>query len=201
MRKADTLPPRVQFSSLSSLIKLLEARHPTSYVQQSTSTRQKLNSTRLHQQLEFDSEVCGSYVGRFPLINSMRAVLPGLPRAKLQAVCTGYWDDRRLIVSSQSKIFAGKNTTNQTYIKAYITGNALVILTAPNSILQTIYDENEEFLDAIAIDEVSGKIATCTGSTVRIYKPYGQGEDALKVCGLNTRINRNLLMGSVVPTT
>ena len=32
-------------------------------------------------------------------IDSMRAVLPGKPRAKLQAVCTGYWDSRRLIVS------------------------------------------------------------------------------------------------------
>lgn len=31
-------------------------------------------------------------------INSMRAVLPGQPAAKLQAVCTGYWDDKRLIV-------------------------------------------------------------------------------------------------------
>jgi hypothetical protein len=29
----------------------------------------------------------------------MRAVLPGKPRAKLLAVCTGYWDDLRLIVS------------------------------------------------------------------------------------------------------
>jgi hypothetical protein len=30
----------------------------------------------------------------------MRAVLPGKPRPTLACVCTGYWDDRRLIVSS-----------------------------------------------------------------------------------------------------
>jgi hypothetical protein len=30
--------------------------------------------------------------------DSMRAVLPGKPRAKLQAVCTGCWEGRRLIV-------------------------------------------------------------------------------------------------------
>ncbi|KAH8684713.1 WD repeat protein-like protein [Tricladium varicosporioides] len=90
----------------------------------------------------------------------MRAVLPGKPRAKLQAVCTGCWDSRRLIV--------------------YITGNALVVLSGPNTILQTIYDDDEAELETIAIDELSGKIATCTGPNVRVYKPYGQGEDALK---------------------
>ncbi|KAF4628729.1 hypothetical protein G7Y89_g9420 [Cudoniella acicularis] len=90
----------------------------------------------------------------------MRAVLPGKPRAKLQAVCTGCWDSRRLI--------------------AYVTGNALVVLTGSDSILQTIYDDDEAELEAIAIDELSGKIATCAGSNVRVYKPYGQGEDALQ---------------------
>ncbi|KAK0107758.1 regulator of (H+)-ATPase in vacuolar membrane, variant 2 [Cadophora gregata f. sp. sojae] len=90
----------------------------------------------------------------------MRAVLPGKPQAKLQAVCTGYWNGRRLI--------------------AYITGNAFVVLTAPDSILQTIYDDDEEDLEAIAIDEASGKIVTCAGTIIRVYKPYGQGEDALK---------------------
>ncbi len=65
--------------------------------------------------------------------------------------------------------------------QAYITGNAFVVLTGPESILQTIYDDDEEDLEAIAIDESSGKIATCTTTSVRVYKPYGQGEDALKV--------------------
>ncbi|KAH6713657.1 WD repeat protein-like protein [Leptodontidium sp. MPI-SDFR-AT-0119] len=90
----------------------------------------------------------------------MRAVLPGKPRAKLQAVCTACWDGRRLI--------------------SYITGNAFVVLTRPDSILQTIYDDDEDQLQAIAIDEASGKIATCAGPNIRVYKPYGQGEDALK---------------------
>jgi len=40
-----------------------------------------------------------NYELRCTLINTMRAVLPGKPRAKLQAVCTGCWDSRRLIVS------------------------------------------------------------------------------------------------------
>lgn len=47
--------------------------------------------------------------------------------------------------------------------------------------MQTIYDDTEEQLEAIAVDEASGKIATCTGSTIRVYKPYGQEEDALQV--------------------
>ncbi|KAL3421053.1 WD repeat-containing protein [Phlyctema vagabunda] len=90
----------------------------------------------------------------------MRAVLPGKAQAKLQAVCTGYWESRRLI--------------------AYITGNAFVILTGADIILQTIYDDDDTHLGGIAFDEASGKIAICAGSSVRIYKPYGQWEDALK---------------------
>jgi hypothetical protein len=66
--------------------------------------------------------------------------------------------------------------------QAYITGNAFVVLTKPDTILQTIYDDDDNPLEAIAIDEGSGKIATCAGSSIRIYRPYGQGEDALKVC-------------------
>ncbi|RAL67220.1 hypothetical protein DID88_007995 [Monilinia fructigena] len=90
----------------------------------------------------------------------MRAVLPGKAQAKLQAVCTGYWDNRRLI--------------------AYITGNAFVILTGADTILQTIYDDDDSQLEAIVLDESAGKIATCAGSNIRIYKPYGQDEGVLK---------------------
>lgn len=36
----------------------------------------------------------------------MKAVLPGLPQAKLQAVCTGLWNDRRLVVGHRDDIFA-----------------------------------------------------------------------------------------------
>jgi hypothetical protein len=65
--------------------------------------------------------------------------------------------------------------------QAYISGNAFVVLSNPTTILQTIYDDAEQHLEAIAIDEASGKIATCTRSTIRVYKPYGQEEDALQV--------------------
>lgn len=66
--------------------------------------------------------------------------------------------------------------------QAYVTGNAFVVLRSHDAILQTVYDGNETPLDAIAIDEVSGKIAICAGHVIRLYKPYGQVEDLLQVC-------------------
>ncbi|RYO95394.1 hypothetical protein DL764_007712 [Monosporascus ibericus] len=90
----------------------------------------------------------------------MKAVLPGRPEARLQALATGYWDGRRIIV--------------------YITGNALAILSDPDTIVQTIYDDDDRKLEAIAFDESSGKIAACTGATVRVYRPIEAGDDALK---------------------
>lgn len=56
-----------------------------------------------------------------------------------------------------------------------------MILTDPHTILQTIYDDSEIYLEAITLNEATGKIAACAGTSVRVYKPYGQGEDALKV--------------------
>lgn len=47
--------------------------------------------------------------------------------------------------------------------------------------MQTIYDDDDVCLEAIAIDEASGKIATSAGSNIRVYKPYGHSEDALQV--------------------
>ncbi|KAI5862248.1 regulator of V-ATPase in vacuolar membrane protein [Durotheca rogersii] len=87
----------------------------------------------------------------------MRAVLPGQPEASLQAVSTGYWNSKRVVV--------------------YITGNALAILSGPETVLQTIYDNDERKLEAVAFDEVSGKIAASTGATVRIYRPLSYGDD------------------------
>jgi len=83
----------------------------------------------------------------------------------------------RLPVPIALKLSQLVNTTTQ----AYINGNAFVILAGADTILQTIYDDDEDQLQAIDIDEATGKIATCTGSNIRVYKPYGQGEDALKV--------------------
>ncbi|OTB04577.1 hypothetical protein M426DRAFT_320691 [Hypoxylon sp. CI-4A] len=87
----------------------------------------------------------------------MKAVLPGQPEASLQAVSTGYWDGKRVIV--------------------YITGNALAILSDPETILQTIYDDDERKLEAVSFDESSGKIAASTDATVRIYRPLSHGDD------------------------
>ncbi|KAI9809213.1 MAG: hypothetical protein M1825_002504 [Sarcosagium campestre] len=90
----------------------------------------------------------------------MRAVLPGKPSPKLQAVCTGQWAGHRLI--------------------AYISGNALVILSGPDSLLQTIYRDEPDQLQSVALDEASGKLATCSKSILCTYRPYGEDECALK---------------------
>ncbi|KAI9711287.1 MAG: regulator of (H+)-ATPase in vacuolar membrane [Bogoriella megaspora] len=90
----------------------------------------------------------------------MRAVLPGKPAAKLQAITTALWEDRHII--------------------AYVSGNALIVLGGPDDVLQTLYNEDEEELVAVTIDEGSGRIATCTRNLVYVYQPYGQDEGALK---------------------
>ncbi|KAJ5904487.1 hypothetical protein N7504_006870 [Penicillium tannophilum] len=87
----------------------------------------------------------------------MRAVLPGRPPAKLQSFSTALWDGLRVI--------------------AYISGHALVILGGPQTILQTIYVDDTDKLEAVIINEASGKIAVCGGSDVFVYQPWGiQGE-------------------------
>ncbi|KAK3343812.1 RAVE protein 1 C terminal-domain-containing protein [Lasiosphaeria hispida] len=90
----------------------------------------------------------------------MKAVLPGKPEPQLQALATGYWDSRR--------------------VTAYISGNAFSILGDADTLLQTVYDDDEEPLEGIALDEASGKIAVCTRRAVRIYRPFGREEDALR---------------------
>ncbi|KAH8694846.1 RAVE protein 1 C terminal-domain-containing protein [Ilyonectria robusta] len=91
---------------------------------------------------------------------SMKAVLPGKPQSRLQGLASGYWDAR--------------------HINAYITGSAFAILDGSYGVLQTIYDDDPQPLEAIAFDEASGKIATCTATQVRVYRPFGSREDALK---------------------
>ncbi|KAI8281250.1 Regulator of V-ATPase in vacuolar membrane protein 1 [Colletotrichum sp. SAR11_240] len=90
----------------------------------------------------------------------MRAVLPGRPKSGLYALATGFWDSR--------------------HFNVYVTGSAFTILCDPGTIVQTVYDEDPAHLQAVAFDEWSGKIATCTDSVIRVYKPFGQSEDALK---------------------
>ncbi|EKV08590.1 WD repeat protein [Penicillium digitatum] len=90
----------------------------------------------------------------------MRAVLPGRPPAKLQSFSTALWDGLRVV--------------------AYISGHALVILGGPQTLLQTIYVDDTETLEAIAFDEISGKIAVCGGPDVFVYQPYGIQSETLK---------------------
>ncbi|KKA27492.1 hypothetical protein TD95_001963 [Thielaviopsis punctulata] len=84
----------------------------------------------------------------------MKTLLPGKPNSQLQALATGNWGTRQVTV--------------------YITGNALTVLENAHSILQTIYDDDEAALVAVAFDEVSGKIAVCTKTVVRVYAPDNQ---------------------------
>ncbi|EGX89210.1 WD repeat protein [Cordyceps militaris CM01] len=90
----------------------------------------------------------------------MSAVLPGKPQSRLQSLATGSW---------------AKN-----HVNAYITGSALAILDDPHKVIQTVYDENDDELEAIAFDEASGKIAVCTTNSIRVYRPSARPEDPLK---------------------
>ena len=67
------------------------------------------------------------------------------------------------------------------FSQTYITGNAFSILGEPDTLIQTIYDDGEDTLQAIAFDEATGKIAVSTHRNVRIYKPFGWEENALRV--------------------
>ncbi|RMZ80105.1 hypothetical protein DV737_g3178, partial [Chaetothyriales sp. CBS 132003] len=91
--------------------------------------------------------------------HAMRAILPGRPRSKRQAISTAHWDGRRLV--------------------AYISGNAAIIATGPKHIVQTLYINTEASLNAIAIEESSGQVAACGGKNVYIYRPIGSDEDVL----------------------
>ncbi|KAJ5352094.1 RAVE complex protein Rav1 C-terminal [Penicillium brevicompactum] len=96
----------------------------------------------------------------------MRAVLPGRPPAKLQSFSTALWNGLRVV--------------------AYISGHALVILGGPQTLLQTIYVDDTDILEAVVIDESSGKIAVCGGPDVFVYQPYGIQGETLKWSLLNT---------------
>ncbi|KAL9584717.1 MAG: hypothetical protein Q9212_001949 [Teloschistes hypoglaucus] len=90
----------------------------------------------------------------------MRAILPGKPQARLQAVCTVQWEGLRLVV--------------------YISGNGIVILSGPTDLVQTLYLEDCSALVAVDIDETTGKIAAASPTNVYVYRPYGKEEGLLK---------------------
>ena len=81
----------------------------------------------------------------------MQAILPGKPQAKLQAVDHGSWEGQRVVI--------------------YISGSALVILNGPQSLLQTIYhdDETEHGLEAVTYHHATGRIAAASASRVYIF--------------------------------
>ncbi|KAL8940426.1 MAG: hypothetical protein Q9216_002831 [Gyalolechia sp. 2 TL-2023] len=89
-------------------------------------------------------------------VASMRAILPGKPQARLQAISTAQWEGLRLV--------------------AYISGNGLMILSGPSDLIQTIYHEDRHALLAVTIDELTGKIATSSSTEVYVYRPYGREE-------------------------
>ena len=62
----------------------------------------------------------------------------------------------------------------------YISGSAICILDQPNHLLQTIYHDDTEIFDAVAVDEETGRIAAATRSRIYIYSPFGEDAGALK---------------------
>ena len=120
----------------------------------------------------------------------MRAVLPGRPPTKLQSFSTALWDGVRVVVSWLSgdpyslicRPLSEWLTIVAYFLQVYISGHALVILGGPHKLLQTIYVDDADALEAVTIDESSGKIAVCGGPDVFIYQPYGILDETLKVC-------------------
>jgi hypothetical protein len=67
-------------------------------------------------------------------------------------------------------------------VQAYISGTALILLGDAQKILQTIYIDHADSLEAVTIDERSGKVAVCDKTHVHVYQPSGRAEDVLRVC-------------------
>lgn len=62
------------------------------------------------------------------------------------------------------------------------------MLSGSNRLIQTVYDdENEQSLDAIILDEATGKIATCTAEQVRIYRPLVLHDGGVKVTATSSK--------------
>ena len=67
--------------------------------------------------------------------------------------------------------------------KVYISGNAIVILGGAHNLLQTIYVDDTDALQAVVINEFSGKIAVCGGRDIFVYHAYRIHDEAPKVRG------------------
>ncbi|PHH72870.1 hypothetical protein CDD82_5768 [Ophiocordyceps australis] len=106
----------------------------------------------------------------------MITVLPGRAQSRLQALVTCCWNGRQYNVRIACALALRQQRqaglTAGGLKQAYITGSAFTIIDgAGSSILQTVYghDDDDE-LQAIAMDETTGKIATCTLREVCIFK-------------------------------
>jgi WD40 repeat protein len=84
----------------------------------------------------------------------MQTTLPGRPQTHLQALSTGVYQDQTVV--------------------CYISGSALIVCNAPESILQTIYHDDVPWtssgLVAVAYDQRSAKIATASADNVYVYE-------------------------------
>ena len=107
----------------------------------------------------------------------MRAILPGRPQSKRQAVSTAHWDGLRLV--------------------AYISGNAAVISSGPHTVLQTLYIDAATPLQAITIEESTARIAICDGHSVYIYDPVGRDEGLLRWQEAHEDINEDVVITSL----
>ncbi|RPB10969.1 hypothetical protein P167DRAFT_508757, partial [Morchella conica CCBAS932] len=82
---------------------------------------------------------------------------PGRPASTPHAITTAEWSRNRLI--------------------AYISGAALIILSSPTTLLQTLYHDHP--LTAVTLDPTTGAIAVSSTNTAHIYHPDNRGEGLL----------------------
>jgi hypothetical protein len=84
--------------------------------------------------------------------------------------------------SSVQPRFQASCTHSILVAQAYISGKALIILEDAQKVLQTIYIDDADPLEAVTINEASGRIAVCDRTHVYIYKASGKEEGVLRVC-------------------
>lgn len=95
----------------------------------------------------------------------MRAILPGKPPAKPQALSTVQWDGLRVVVGLSDCCSPPSLSARLTSFleQAYISGKALIILEDAQKVIQTLYVDEAGSLEAVTIDEESGKMPSVTG--------------------------------------
>ena len=66
-------------------------------------------------------------------------------------------------------------------IQVYVTGKALTILGGTDNLIQTIYHNDCDALDAVSVDERTGKIATASGNKIYVYDASCSGRN-VSIC-------------------